>query len=396
MLTDSHIPEPGRDIPVIGEYDVVVVGGGIAGAAAAVAAAREGARTCLVEKANALGGLATLGLIEVYLPLCDGRGRQVMAGLAETFILNSLKYGPGKVPDCWADKNGDLEARKKQRYRLIFNPASFLISLEELVLEAGVQLMYDTRVCNVLLNHGLIEAVIVENKSGRLALCAKNVVDASGDADVCFLAGEKTFSLDTDRSSGWFIANVRGRVESQHLRDRSPDGPTFAGDRWEDVTHMSIVGRKMILEHTDKLRGQDGYDRVYPLVLPTLPLYKRTRRLQGGFELDAADDRRIFPDAVGMTGDWRKPGPVYQIPYRCLLAVKTKNLITAGRCISVASSAWDITRVIPTCAVPGEAAGVAAAMSAQTGKDLRQLDPRRLQTRLKEHGVIIEDPNGRS
>ncbi len=393
MLVNDRILEPGRDVPVIGEYDVVVVGGGIAGAAAAVAAAREGASTCLIEKANGLGGLATLGLIEVYLPLCDGRGRQVIAGLAETFMLNSLKYGPGEVPECWADRNGDPEARKKQRYRLIFNPASFIISLEELVLEAGVQLMYDTRVCNVLVNEGFIEAICVENKSGRLALRARNVVDASGDADVCFLVGEKTFSLDTDRSSGWFIANVRGRVESQHLRDRSPDGPTFAGDRWQDVTRMSIVGRRLIVQHIDKLRGPDDYDRVYPLVLPTLPLYKRTRRLQGIFELDATDDKRVFPDAIGMTGDWRQPGPIYQIPYRCLLAVKTKNLITAGRCISVANSAWDITRVIPTCAVTGEAAGVAAAMSAQTGKELRHLDPGRLQARLKEHGVIIEDPN---
>ena len=98
MMVSDRILEPGRDVPVIGEYDVVVVGGGIAGAAAAVAAAREGASTCLIEKANGLGGLATLGLIEVYLPLCDGRGRQVIAGLAETFMLNSLKYGPGEVP----------------------------------------------------------------------------------------------------------------------------------------------------------------------------------------------------------------------------------------------------------------------------------------------------------
>ena len=94
-----------------------------------------------------------------------------------------------------------------------------------------------------------------------------------------------------------------------------------------------------------------------------------------------------------MTCDFRQPVAFYQISYRCLLSVKTKNLITAGRCISVANSAWDITRVIPTCAVTGEAAGVAAAMSAQTGKELRHLDPGRLQARLKEHGVIIEDPN---
>ena len=397
-MTDRSVREPERSIPVIGEYDVVVVGGGIAGAAAAIAAAREGASTCLIEKENALGGLATLGLVEVYLPLCDGQGRQVIGGLAEELLLNSIKYGPGKVPECWADKNGDIEARTKQRYRLTFNPASFIISLEERVLEAGVQLMYDTRVCNVLLKDGCIEAIIVENKSGRLALRAKNVVDASGDADVCFLAGEKTVSLDTNRRAGWFIAYVDGRVETQQLteplyKDPPPGARTYAGDDWKDVTALNIDSRKMTLERIDQLRQDRGYDRVYPLVLPSIPSFRMTRRLVGTFELDEADDKRFFPDAIGMTGNWRKPGPVYYIPYRCLLAVRTKNLLAAGRCISVTISSLDITRVIPTCALTGEAAGVAAGMSARTRRLPSELDINELQGRLKEHGAIIDIPD---
>ncbi|MGI6610300.1 MAG: FAD-dependent oxidoreductase [Limnochordia bacterium] len=399
-MTGRQLREPERCIPVVGEYDVVVAGGGIAGVAAAIAAAREGATTCLVEKENAVGGLATLGLVEVYLPLCDGRGRQVIGGLAEDLLLNSVKYGPGQVPECWANENGDIQERSKQRYRLIFNPASFVISLEEQLLQAGVQVMYDTRVCNVLIKEGYIEALIVENKSGRLALRATNVVDASGDADVCSLAGESTVSLDTNRRAGWFIANVGGRTESQHLsdplyKDPPPGAKTYSGDCWEDVTEMSIVGRRMILKRIDHLRQQEGYDKVYPLVIPTIPLFRMTRRLEGAFELDEADDKRFFPDAIGMTGDWRKPGPIFYIPYRCLLAVQTKNLIAAGRCISVTTSAWDITRAIPTCAVTGEAAGMAAAMSARTRQELSRLDPNDLQSQLKEHGVIIDKPDGR-
>lgn len=399
-MIGKQFREPERCIPVAGEYDVVVVGGGIAGAAAAIAAAREGATTCLVEKENALGGLATLGLVEVYLPLCDGRGRQVIGGLAEELLLSSIKYGPGHVPECWADQNGDIETRSEQRYRLIFNPASFVISLEELLLEAGVQLMYDTRVCNVLVSDGYIEAVIIENKSGRLALCARNVIDASGDADVCFLAGERTASLDTNRRAGWFIANVGGRIESQHLtdplyKDPPPGARTYSGDCWEDVTELNIAARKMILERVDHLRQQKGYDQVYPLVIPTIPSFRMTRRLAGAFELDEADDKRFFADAIGMTGDWRKAGPIFYIPYRCLLGVQTKNLLAAGRCISVTTAAWDITRAIPTCAVTGEAAGVAAAMSARVGRELSQLDPQDLQHRLKERGVIIDRPGER-
>ena len=83
-------------------YDVVVCGGGIAGIAAALAAARGGARTCLLEKEYALGGLATLGLIVIYLPLCDGDGVKMSGGIAEELLKLSLKYGPGEIPEVWA------------------------------------------------------------------------------------------------------------------------------------------------------------------------------------------------------------------------------------------------------------------------------------------------------
>lgn len=387
--------EPARSIPVVGEYDVVVVGGGIAGVAAAIAAGRAGASTCIVEKENALGGLATLGLVEVYLPLCDGEGHQVIGGLAEELLLTSVKYGPGEVPECWTSTDSIREERCRQRYRLIFNPASFMISLEEGVLEAGVRIMYDTRVCSVLTEGGRIEALIVENKSGRLAVCAKTVVDASGDADVCYLAGEATVSLSTNRRNGWFIANVGDRIESQYvsdpLRGDLPAGVrTYAGDDWEDVTEMSIVGRQMILERIERLRQGAGYDKVYPLVAPTIPLFRMTRRLKGAFELDESDNKRYFADAIGMTGDWRAAGPIFYIPYRCLVGVKARNLIAAGRCISVTTAAWEITRVIPPCAVTGEAAGMAAAMGARTGNDLSELDVAELQAQLKANRVIID------
>ncbi len=78
----KYIQENPKQIPVVGEYDVVVAGGGIAGIAAALAAVRQGAKTLLIEKQFALGGLATLGLVTIYLPLCDGCGRQVSFGIA--------------------------------------------------------------------------------------------------------------------------------------------------------------------------------------------------------------------------------------------------------------------------------------------------------------------------
>ena len=83
------------------KYDIVVAGAGVAGVAAALEAARSGYKTALVEKTVLFGGLATAGLINVYLPLCDGRGRQVIFGIAEELLHLSIQYGPGTVPAGW-------------------------------------------------------------------------------------------------------------------------------------------------------------------------------------------------------------------------------------------------------------------------------------------------------
>jgi len=105
----------------------------------------------------------------------------------------------------------------------------------------------------------------------------------------------------------------------------------------------------------------------------------------GAYTLGALENRKYFEDSVGLTGDWRKAGPCYEIPYRTLYTPGVPNLITAGRQISVTDAMWDITRVIPACAVTGEAAGTAAAM---TG-DFPALDIKALQQRLAESGVKL-------
>jgi hypothetical protein len=114
-----------------------------------------------------------------------------------------------------------------------------------------------------------------------------------------------------------------------------------------------------------------------------------TRRLKGSFELEESDDGRRFDDAIGMVGDWRKKGPVFRIPYRSLTAVKTANLITAGRCISVGATGWDVTRAIPACAVTGEAAGTAAALAARLGvPDLRAVPVQALREQLRAQRAL--------
>ena len=387
-----------RTIPVEAEYDVCVVGGGVAGVAAALSAAREGAKTCLIEKEYALGGLATLGLIVIYLPLCDGRGRQVISGISEELLLAGLKYGPGNLPDCWK-KGCDPAGRDKARYRTHYEAAPMMIALEELLLGAGVTLLFDTRFAGVHREGGQIKGVIVENKSGRIGIAAKAFVDASGDADVCFAAGERTVSLPTNRRTGWYFSNGEKGVRLHGLTDPlvpfdapPPAGSRYyAGDKHEDVTQHAIDGRRMIMEHVRKLRETDD-PAAYPLIIPAYDGMRMTRRLSGAYTLDEKEVFTDFHDSIGLTGDWRKPGPVFAIPWRTIAGTQNANIAAAGRCISVTTDMWDITRVIPTAAMTGQAAGMGAAMSAKTGIAMSELPIGKLQSALRANGMIIEKP----
>ena len=168
------------------QYDVAVIGGGVAGAAAALQAARCGCKTILMEKNVLLGGLATAGLIYFYLPLCDGRGRQVTFGVSEELLHRSLLYGPGRVPAAW--KNG-RNTETTERLQAAFSPAAFMLALDEALEEAGVDIWLDTLFCAVERDNGRIAAVEVENKSGRLRIEAKCFIDATGDADLARRAG---------------------------------------------------------------------------------------------------------------------------------------------------------------------------------------------------------------
>lgn len=405
MSAFSTCPEPARSLPVTGRYDVVVVGGGIAGVAAALAAARSGVSVCLIEKLYALGGLATLGNVIVYLPLCDGRGRQVMAGLTEELLRLSVEdvRVPNKTarfdrfPDCWRP-GGDPEARRRTRYEVDFNPAAFLLALEWRVVDAGVTLMYDTRFVAVHRDGDRIAHVIVENKSGRQALAAGAVIDATGDADVCAAAGEETESLDSNVLAGWFYTLSGGELRLQVLSKRySPnatreggDGPFFRGDVAADVTAQVLGTRALLRERLAALRAKQLDADIQPIQVATFPGFRMTRRLVGAYSLRAEDSHRWFEDAVGLMSDWRKAGPVWSIPLRSLVATRTANLAAAGRCISAAPSVWDVARAIPVCGVTGEAAGVAAALAlCDHGGDVRRLHAADVADCLRSRGNLL-------
>ncbi len=393
----TPVREPAREIPVDAAYDVIVVGGGIAGVAAAVAAARNGAKTALLEKEYALGGLATLGNVVIYLPICDGKGHKVMGGLGEEMLKVSLRDGNAQIPDAW-QREATLEERAKHRYRVTYNAASYILSLEEFILENKIDLWYDTRFCNVITENDRITAVVVENKSGRRAMTCRAVVDATGDADVCAVAGEPTVSRATNVASAWYYYTIGGQIKLDPCSQSFPPDPrkdpghgrSYAGDNARDVTDQIIHGRRMVREHLASFREKHQRQDIFPTTLATFHGFRMTRRLEGEVVLKHEDDHRWFDDAVALTGDWRKSGPVFALPYRTMIGVKNKNLAVAGRCISSEGQAWDVTRVIPTCSVTGEAVGTAAAMSCKNDAGFRGLAVPELQDQLRKQGVILD------
>ena len=176
-------------LPVLDTCDVLIAGGGVAGVAAALSAARAGAKVTLIEREYALGGLATLGLITYYLPLCDGMGRQVSFGLAEELLRLSISQGAeGEYPQEWFE-NGDLESRVKHRYRTRFNPQLFALLCEQELLRAGVRLIYGCEITDAQTDADGVRQIVVQSRLERGVIRAKTYVDATGDAILAAAAG---------------------------------------------------------------------------------------------------------------------------------------------------------------------------------------------------------------
>ena len=398
-----RIEEKAREIPVKGEYDVIVAGGGVAGIAAALAAARQGAKTLLLERMFLLGGLATSGLVTIYLPLCDGEGHQVSFGLAEELLRLSVSRGfepgGGTLPDrdggAWLLRN-DPEERKKERFQAEFNANLFALLAEELLRENGVEILYGTTVTEVSAEGDRIHALITENKSGREAYCARSFVDATGDADLVYRAGEKTREFGQGNVlAAWFyeyaapyyqlrMVGAADRPEKYKKAGENDTGrKRYRGLDAREISDMTFESHESVLAHFLE-NGEIRRDHALATVA-SIPQLRMTRRLDGLYTLDDTEDKARFEDSVGMISDWRKRGPVYEIPFRTMIGRKYRNLVVCGRILSVTDAMWDISRVIPPCAVTGEAAGTAAAM---TG-DFHGLDMNELQKKLKGNGVRL-------
>lgn len=373
----GYVTEPAKKIPVTDCCDVFVAGGGIAGVAAALSAARQGASVLLVDAACALGGLATLGLITVYEPLCDGYGNQVIFGIAEELLRLSIQHGfESRYPDAWLDGN-DLEKRKKQRFAVQYNAQLFALDMEQLLLQNGVKILYHSKIYDTVVKDGVIAQVLIDSKAGRSAISAKAFVDATGDADLCWFSGEDTAVYEKNKLTAWYYYYYDGGYRYATQR---PVNQTVFYDGLHDETEHLLRAHDMI--YTDVLRKKAEDSCVMPVTLPTLPQFLMTRRLAGVCAPTLAQAEEGFADAIGRMGNWRQPAGVYDIPYSSLYGKKIRNLITAGRCVSHETDMWDISRVIPVCALTGEAAGVAAALAAAADKRMGDIPLADIRSRM--------------
>ncbi len=390
--------------PVSYECDVLVVGGGFAGIAAAAAAAEEGKNVILTERVFMLGGLGTAGLVNVYLPICDGYGHQVSFGLAERLLKLSLEHFPTEHVrgyDNWIVSDDPAKRTEKdERYAVDFNPQLFAVSAEQFLLSLGVKILYGTVAVGAQVENGKISAVFMENKTGRFAVAAKSFVDASGDADLAKFSGAPTELFGQGNIlAAWYFDNgddgyrrhmlgfcdLPEKEKTEENKLNYLNNRRFAGIDGEEISEFTEMSHASTLN--DYLKRKEEKKDLQILTISTIPQLRMTRRIAGEYTLDEPEMHKYFEDSCGMISNWRKRGPIYEVPFRTLYSAKVKNLIFAGRCTSVTDTMWDLMRVIPCCSVTGEAAGVAAAMT----DDFTALSMKDYQSRLTARGVILHE-----
>ena len=435
-----------RQLPDLGAYDVVVVGAGSAGATAAVAAARNGARTLLLEKLPFLGGVSTAVLDTFYGFYTPGsRARKVVGGLADEVVAGLRRLGPVvERPNTYGAGTG-----------VTYLAEHLKVVWESLVTGAGAAVLLHAFVQDAGVREGRVRRLTVATKAGLARVRAGVVVDASGDADVCHFAGlgyelagelepaqtltttfrlvnvdlERRRAVGTDRlhalmrqaaESGAYdlprrdgsdhvtpvegmTATIMTRLESTRgdgRRLRNATDPVL-------LTEAEMAGRRQAHEDVRFLVDRvPGYERARQAALSTQVGVRETRRVHGDARLTADDvlSARQFDDQIGLCGapiedhhagtgtTWRylPDGQAVGIPFGTLVARDAGNVLVAGRCFSATHDAHASVRSMGQCMAMGQAAGTAAALAAAGRLDPRELPFSRLRAALAGAGAVLD------
>lgn len=384
------------------DYDVIVAGGGVAGCAAALSAAREGKRVLLIEKTLLLGGLGTIGLINLFVSMCNGRGKYIVRGMCEEFVELSKKYGWTYIPDEW--KNGEPEKATDVRYICRYSPNMFALALTEAIVKEGVTLLLDSVVSAAEVDDGTVRKIRVTNKSGDEWYEARMFIDATGDADLCFQSGTPVVNGDNYYTYTAFQATLDSCKRAWEQKDISkvytnvnggraslyghfqPEGmKKFGGTTGEEVTEYIVRNQMDLL---DNLRSQDPSTRDVA-ILPTMPQFRTTRHIKGMYTLKTDDAYKRFEDSVCLINDFDRRDYLFEVSYGCLISEETKNLFAVGRAASAQDYAWDVLRVIPPAILTGQAAGVAAAHAIDENVAVQNVTISKLQDALSKQNVYI-------
>lgn len=386
-------------------YDVIVAGGGVAGVAAAAEAKRSGKRVLLIEKVQKLGGLATTGIVNLFLPLCNGRGVQIIKGMAEEFLKLSVKYGYDDLPDIWkSEKLKTDSSEEPPRYRTRFSAEIFALTLTEFVCNENIDILFDTAVTDSVMQNGHCKGVITENKSGTSYYGAGMVIDTTGDADILYRSGVPTiqgYNYFTYYGQQITLETCREAAESSNIQKavryinggtanlygkNHPEGmPLFTGTSAEDINSYLIKNQLLMLE---KIKNDNRFSRDI-VTLPGMAQFRTTRCIRGNYTIRESDVYRHFEDSVAAVCDFDRRDYLYEIPYSAMVNNQFDNLITAGRTVSAEGYAWDVTRVIPPAILTGQAAGAAAAIALDSGSPIYGIDIKNLQKKLLDECVII-------
>jgi hypothetical protein len=418
MRSIGNYLEPAKSINLYGEYDVIVVGGGCSGFPAAIAAARNGAKVLSIERFPFFGGTATAALMSNIVGFrnqVEPEYLQTSKGIAEELILRLLaENGAVKSRNAYpskqhSDTKGDLS------YNYAVDTEKFKFVVLQMVKEAGVDILFHTFFSDVIRGENRsLQGVIVENKSGRHAVFAKIIVDATGDGDVAFKAGVPYWQTKKEEAPRLYDC-LMYKVAGFPLETKAPGslfvdqmvvwGPKCGG---ADATDADDLTREEIETRLSVYHDLAEKMKIWPEDLrearvvqtPSHLGIRQTRFFYGEYILAGDDvlEGRRFEDSIAMAVNpvieyygYRRflTHAGYQIPYRAIIPQNASNLYVVGRCMSSDQVAFESWRAMAPIMSIGEAAGVAAAVCVQDGVLPRDIDVKKLQKTLIEQGCEI-------
>ena len=444
-LASKTIEEPARQIPIYGEYEVAVLGGGPAGIAAAVAAARAGRRTLLIERYGFLGGMGTAAGVTNFCGLhanVHGEMHRVVQGVASDLLERIDRLGGLNAPHLVL---GKILAQA-------YDTAAYKIAADDLLATHKVDILFHALGAGVVMqDNKRINVLMVETKAGRQAVRAKIFIDCSGDGDLAAWAGapfevgdnagsmlypsmmfrlngidpekageawrtipalmEKAEAAGTHRfpRKAAIVRPQRSQIEwrvnfTQLARE---DGRAVNGLEPDDLTRGEIDGRRQAIAAFEFLRTVPGFEKSYIVDLPPQLGIRETRRVVGGYMLSGEDvlGCASFDNSIGVNGwpmELHIAGDVIfkfpdipgsrgfnELPYRMLVPEGVDNLLMAGRCASMTHDGQSAARVSGACFAMGEAVGAAAALALSGNTIPRDIAVEKLQQALKEQGAFI-------